>query len=197
MTMEDIRVEGKAGRLGKVMTVGGHRCTRGQGLSSCRPHELAVATPWRRPLTALRLRCVPFGLPESRRPKVAGAGEAGAFSVSGLRADQLWRDLFTSRQLTALGTFRGRNPQGQRRDGHQRSATHRFGSRLWVHICARSVIGWLTTALRCAVGTTAARRCGTRSAGSRCPWYGTLPKWMLVQTTSGGYLGAIEWIALF
>jgi adenine-specific DNA methylase len=47
---------------------------------------------------------VPFGVPEEPTPKGGGTGAGRAFSVQGYGMMR-WRDLFTPRQLVALGTF--------------------------------------------------------------------------------------------
>ena len=103
-TMADIRFEGRAGRLGAVMTavvVGG---TKGKGKEYRLPtdHERSVAEVTEEQLQALYAD-IPFGLPEEQTPK-AGIGASRAFSVDGYGFDT-WRKLFTNRQLLALGGF--------------------------------------------------------------------------------------------
>lgn len=102
MTMEDIRLEGLAGRLGAVMTAvvvdGGH------GKEYRRPteQEIQLADEAEQELAPI-FDEIPFGLPEEAVPK-GGSGASRAFSVDGYGFDK-WYKLFTPRQLLALGTF--------------------------------------------------------------------------------------------
>ncbi|MBX3580185.1 MAG: DUF1156 domain-containing protein, partial [Rhizobiaceae bacterium] len=108
-TMEDIRLEGKAGRLGSVMTAvvvdvpGVGRSGGGKAYRLPTEHELAVATPDSERVTEAFVE-VPFGLPDEPTPAGGGSGAGRAFSVQGYGLMH-WRDLFTPRQLLALGTF--------------------------------------------------------------------------------------------
>ena len=103
-TMEDIRFEGRAGRLGAVMTAVVVDGPKGKGKEYRLPtdHERAVAEVTEEQLQALYAD-IPFGLPEEQTPK-AGIGASRAFSVDGYGFDT-WRKLFTNRQLLALGGF--------------------------------------------------------------------------------------------
>ena len=104
MTMADIRFEGRAGRLGAVMTAVVVDGPKGKGKEYRLPtdHEWAVAEVNEEQLQALYAN-IPFGLPEEQTPK-AGIGASRAFSVDGYGFDT-WRKLFTNRQLLALGGF--------------------------------------------------------------------------------------------
>ena len=102
MTMEDIRYEGRAGRLGAVMTAVVVDGTKGKEYRLPTDHERAAADVTEEQLQALYAD-IPFGLPEEQTPK-AGAGASRAFSVDGYGLDT-WRKLFTNRQLLALGQF--------------------------------------------------------------------------------------------
>ncbi|MDE0447655.1 MAG: DUF1156 domain-containing protein [Spirochaetaceae bacterium] len=102
MTMEDIRLEGRVGRLGTVMTVVVVDGLRSKEYRLPTEHERAAAE-----VTEERLQAVfgdiPFGLPEEPTSK-AGSGASRAFSVDGYGFDT-WRTLFTNRQLLSLGEF--------------------------------------------------------------------------------------------
>ena len=104
MTMSDIRYEGRAGRLGAVMTAvvvdGGKKTGKEYRLPT--DHEREVAEVSEERLQALYAD-IPFGLPEEPTPK-AGSGASRAFSVDGYGFDT-WRRLFTNRQLAALSAF--------------------------------------------------------------------------------------------
>ena len=101
-TMEDIRLEGRAGRLGAVMTAVVVDGLKGKEYRLPTDHERNVAEVSEDRLRALYAE-IPFGLPEEQTPK-AGIGASRAFSVDGYGFDT-WRKLFTNRQLLALGAF--------------------------------------------------------------------------------------------
>ena len=102
MTMEDIRLEGRAGRLGTVMTAVVVDGPRGKEYRLPTEHERVVAEVTDEQLRAV-FADIPYGLPEEPTPK-AGSGASRAFSVDGYGFDT-WKTLFTSRQLLALGEF--------------------------------------------------------------------------------------------
>ena len=102
MTMEDIRYEGRAGRLGAVMTAVVVDGPKGKEYRLPTDHEREVAEVSEERLQVLYGN-IPFGLPEEQTPK-AGRGASRAFSVDGYGFDT-WRKLFTNRQLLALGEF--------------------------------------------------------------------------------------------
>ena len=102
MTMQDIRHEGQAGRLGDVMTSVVVDGAHGKEYRLPTDHEREVVE-----VSEVQLQDVyaniPFGLPDEPTPK-AGSGASRAFSVDGYGFDT-WRKLFTNRQLLALGKF--------------------------------------------------------------------------------------------
>ncbi|MDE2723062.1 MAG: DUF1156 domain-containing protein [Gemmatimonadota bacterium] len=104
MTMEDIRLEGRAGRLNATMTAvvvdGGRK--KGKEYRLPPDHEPAMPEVTEEQLQAL-YAYIPVGLPEEQTPK-AGIGASRAFSVDGYGFDT-WRKLFTNRQLLTLGEF--------------------------------------------------------------------------------------------
>lgn len=102
MTMEDVRVEGKAGRLGAVMTTVVMDGLDGKEYRLPTSHDLQMAEDSEASLAEVYAQ-IPFGLPEEPTPK-GGNGASRAFSVDGYGFDQ-WKKLFTPRQLLALGTF--------------------------------------------------------------------------------------------
>ncbi|MBX6368567.1 MAG: DUF1156 domain-containing protein [Rhodospirillales bacterium] len=102
MTMDDLRYEGRVGRLGAVMTAVVVDGPSGKEYRRPTEHELAVAQVAMAEVEAT-FADVPFGLPTEPTPK-GGGGAARAFSVGGYGLLR-WCDLFTPRQLLALGTF--------------------------------------------------------------------------------------------
>ena len=99
MTMEDIRFEGRAGRLGAVMTAVVVDGPKGKEYRVPTDHEQTVARVTEQQIEAL-YKNIPFGLPEEPLP----SKEALGFRVP-LYGFDTWRKLFTNRQLVELGTF--------------------------------------------------------------------------------------------
>ena len=99
MTMEDIRLEGRAGRLGTVMTAVVVEGQKGKEYRLPTNHERAVADVTEEKLQALYAD-IPFGLLDEPLPSKDALG----CSVSQYGLD-VWRQLFTNRQLLAIGTL--------------------------------------------------------------------------------------------
>ena len=93
MSMEDIRYEGRAGRLGAVMTavvVGG---VKGKEYRLPTNEELRAAEVSKEELDELYEQ-IPFGLPEEPTPR-QGPGAARAFSVGQLRTRPMGETVYT------------------------------------------------------------------------------------------------------
>ena len=99
MTMEDIRLEGQSGRLGAMMTAVIVDGQKGKGYRLPADDEIRLATEAERQLEALYAG-IPFGLPDEPLP----SKEALGFRVP-LYGFRHWRDLFTPKQMLALGGF--------------------------------------------------------------------------------------------
>ncbi|MDM8528575.1 DUF1156 domain-containing protein [Anaerolineales bacterium HSG24] len=99
MTMKDLRLEGQAGHLGETMTAVVMNGLKGKEYRLPTPHELEMVEK-----TATELERVyadiPFGLPDEPLPPTETLG----FRVQRYGI-VTWRELFTPRQLLALGTF--------------------------------------------------------------------------------------------
>jgi adenine-specific DNA methylase len=102
MTMEDIRMEGQAGRLGMMMTAVVVEGENGKAyrLPTQDERDVAEKAAW---AVEDLFSEIPFGVPEASTPE-GGVGASRAFSVQGYGMMR-WRELFTSRQLLALGTL--------------------------------------------------------------------------------------------
>ncbi len=98
MTMEDIRLEGRAGRLGAVMTAVVVDGPKGKEYRLPEDEELRAAEVSAGELEALYAD-IPFGLPEEPLP----GKEALGFRIPLYGFDR-WAKLFTDRQLLALGS---------------------------------------------------------------------------------------------
>ena len=98
--MQDLRAQGRAGRLGACMTAVVVDGQEGKEYRLPREEELVAAQVPPEDLEALFAE-IPFGLPGEPTPK-AGVGASRAFSVDGYGLST-WDKLFTNRQLLALG----------------------------------------------------------------------------------------------
>ena len=99
MTMEDIRLEGRAGRLGAVMTASLWSTDQKERNTGCRR---STSTLWRTCQRRTCRRFTPtscFGIPEEPTPTKTQF--SGVYNYG----FDTWRKLFTSRQLAALATF--------------------------------------------------------------------------------------------
>jgi len=99
MTMEDLRLEGRAGRLGAVNTVVVVDGTKDKEYRLPTAHELECARRAEKSLEAVFAQ-LPFGMPNEPMP----SKEALGFRAP-LYGFNTWGSLFTRRQLLALGTF--------------------------------------------------------------------------------------------
>ena len=99
MTMEDIRYEGRNGRLGAVMTVVVVDGPKGKEYRLPTHHEREAADVTEERLQALYAD-IPFGLPDE--PIIEDAKRNTWCVPYGLNS---WRKLFTNRQLSTLGEF--------------------------------------------------------------------------------------------
>jgi adenine-specific DNA methylase len=103
MTMEDIRLEGQAGRLGTVATAVIVDGPKGQEYRLPTEHEKRCVVEAEKDVENV-FADIPFGLPMESTPAGGGRGAGRAFSVQGYGLMR-WRDLFTARQLVTLGNF--------------------------------------------------------------------------------------------
>ena len=98
MTMQDLRLEGRAGRLGAVMTTVVVSGLKSKEYRLPTEHERSVAEVAEEQLQTVYAD-IPFGLPEEPTPtntQFSGVYNYGSDS---------WRKLFTNRQLLALSRF--------------------------------------------------------------------------------------------
>ena len=103
MAMEDIRLDGQAGRLKWTMTSVAVDGPKGKEYRLPTDLEVRLVAEVETKLDDV-FADVPFGTPEESTPIGGGSGAGRAFSLQGYGLMQ-WKDLFTFRQLLALGTF--------------------------------------------------------------------------------------------
>jgi DNA protecting protein DprA len=102
MTMEDLRLEGLAGHLGAAMTavVSERKGGRTYRLPTSEETDMVTAA---RGMVAQTFGNLPYGLPSESTPSSAGTGNhSSSMRIYGFNQ---WANLFTSRQLLALGKF--------------------------------------------------------------------------------------------
>ena len=99
MTMQDLRLDGRAGRLGEVMTAVVVDGPHGKEYRLPTELELQAACVEQAELDTLYAE-IPFGLPDEPTPSQENLG----MRVPRYGFDR-WRTLFTNRQLLALGTL--------------------------------------------------------------------------------------------
>ena len=102
MTMEDMRLEGRASRIGTVMTAVVVDGAKGKEYRLPTSEEIRMAEAAADELERVYAD-IPFGIPDEPTPK-GGSGASRAFSVDGYGFDK-WSKLFTPRQLLAIGVF--------------------------------------------------------------------------------------------
>ena len=190
MTMEDIRFEGRAGRLDAVMTAVVVDGSKGKEYRLPTEHERAVAHVSEEQLQVLYAD-IPFGLPEEQTPK-AGSGASRAFSVDGYGLDT-WRKLFTNRQLLCLGTFvavtRRRFDGGDITPTEWREAVGASLAVVTDRIADRS-----STIAHWDVGRETV---ANTFAGFRLPISWDFCETAVLGETSGSYSGQLEWVARY
>jgi|SRR5579884_186832 len=104
MTSEDLRLEGQAGRLGTVMTSVVVDSRSGKEYRLPTEDELRLADEAKEILPSV-FADIPFGLPEESIPQGASRSSGGSAFTVFLYGLTKWSELFTPRQLLALGTF--------------------------------------------------------------------------------------------
>lgn len=192
MTMENLRLEGRAGRLGSQMTAVVVDSPVGKEYRRPTALELEMADAAVREQQAT-FDSIPFGVPTEPTPK-GGSGAARAFSVDGYGLDQ-WHKLFTPRQLIGIAALL--------------KATRSLKSRL----TEENYTSETALALAALIATVLDRIADRGS--SLCSWtvgwdqirntfvrYALPMSWDYAETSvladaSGGYPGGIEWLAQY
>jgi putative DNA methylase len=193
MTMEDIRLEGRSGRLCAVMTA---VVVDGQNAKEYRlptGHEAHMAEVAERAIPDVFAQ-IPFGLPEEPTPQGASRQGGGSPFTVFLYGLTQWKRLFTPRQLLTLGTF----VAATRAARDEMASLHHPPE--WIE----SVGSYLAVMLdRLANQTSSLSRWnqgGEKIEGTFARF--ALPiLWDFADTnplanTSGAYLSAMEWVSL-
>jgi putative DNA methylase len=102
--MEDLRRAGHAGRLGTIMTAVVVDTPTGKAYRLPAEEEVLMAAEAEKEIPDL-FRGIPYGLPDEPVPQGASRSSGGSPFTVYLYGLTRWCDLFTQRQLLALGTF--------------------------------------------------------------------------------------------
>jgi adenine-specific DNA methylase len=195
MTMEDIRLEGRARRLESVMTAVVVDGSSGKEYRTPTPEEVVAASRSEQELDRV-YASVPFGLPDEPTPAGGGRGAGRAFSVQGFGLMR-WRNLFTPRQLLALGTFVNRTRAARdamKMDGYLNEWIEAVGGLLCIII--DRIVDYNST--QCVPDPTPTQS-GIRHTFSRFAFGVT---WDFIEgavaaTYAGSYSGAVEWVSKY
>ncbi len=103
MTMQDIRLEGQAGRLGALPTAVVVNGLKGKEYRLPTRLEIQKATDAEKCIDEV-FADIPFGLPDEPTPIGGGTGAARAFSIHAYGLTK-WKNMFSSRQLFTLAIF--------------------------------------------------------------------------------------------
>lgn len=184
METEDIRYEGRNGRLGQMMTAVVVDGPGGKEYRLPTEHERQVANVEEQDVQRVFER-VPYGIPSEPTPK-CGPGASRAFSVDQYGFDQ-WRKLFTNRQLMALAAFirssaaAANGKEAGRVAPYLAIACDRLAD-YCSNVCSWHVSG---ETMRSTFGRFA------------LPIVWDFTELCPLTKLSGGYLGAVEWIGCF
>ncbi len=199
MRMDDIRYEGRAGRLGAVMTTVVVDGLKGKEYRLPTDEELRAAEVSKEELDELYAQ-IPFGLPEEPLPPIGTLG----FRVQRYGFDQ-WAKLFTERQLMTMGTFVSITRSLAIQIGKSREIAGNRGKSKNAEIWREAVIAY---------GAICLDRLADYSSAI-CSWHNSGEKlrntfgrfappivWDYTEVnplsdTSGNFLGALEWVARF
>jgi putative DNA methylase len=129
MKIEDIRVEAQdpAKKLGSILTAVVVEGLNGKEHRLPTEHERAAASEAESQIIPV-FKDLPYGVIDEPTPAGGGAGAGRAFSVQGYGMMQ-WRDLFTPRQLLALGVFAQATRNASGAMGQNRYSVEWIGSR--------------------------------------------------------------------
>ena len=195
MTMEDLRVCGRAKELSEVMTsvVIDGKVDKEYRLPT--DHELASAADAANHIDRVFSK-VPFGVPNESTPAGGGRGAGRAFSVQGYGMMR-WQDLFLPRQLLALGTF-----VAETRNAHSVLRLEKYPQE-WID----GIIGFLACGLD-RLADRSSSICRPDPTPTQSGIINTFSRFALPITwdfiegntllvSSGGYAHSLEWVAKF
>ena len=184
MTMEDIRLEGRAGRLGTVMTAVVVDGPRGKEYRLPTEHERVAAEVTDEQLQAVYAH-IPYGLPE----EPLASKEALGFRVP-LYGFDTWRKLFTNRQLLALGEFiRALRSMPQQLNDYPRAWQESIFA-----MCVPIVSRMADRGSTLATWTSNAEQTSHSFARFALPMTWDFSEYAPLSDTTGGFLQSVDWV---
>jgi putative DNA methylase len=194
MTREELQKAGSTGKFGTVMTAIVVDGEKGKEYRLPCKEEIDLAMKAGENLPGL-FNGIPYGLPEEPIPQGASRSGGGSSFTVYIYGMTKWGNLFTDRQLLALGTF----------IKHTRSVRDRMLAQGYSSEWIEAVSAYLalsidrladrgSTLCTWTVGWDKIRNTFTRFALSMT-W--DFAEGVASADSSGGYPGAIEWVALF
>ena len=190
MPMEDIRLEGKAGRLDAIMTA---VVVDGPGGKEYRPpteDEVRLASDAKSEIERVFAE-IPYGIPSEPTPAPAGS----KFNSSSTRIYGLyqWKDLFTARQLVALGTLvKHTRAAAEAQTQGKLPAEWTEGISACLALAIDRIADRGSTLCTWTVGWD---KIGHTFARFALPITWDFPEGVAINDSSGGYPGALDWIA--
>ena len=183
-TMEDIRLEGRAGRLGTVMTAVVVDGPRGKEYRLPTEHERVAAEVTDEQLQAVYAH-IPYGLPG----EPLASKEALGFRVP-LYGFDTWRKLFTNRQLLALGEFiRALRSMPQQLNDYPRAWQESIFA-----MCAPIVSRMADRGSTLATWTSNAEQTSHSFARFALPMTWDFSEYAPLSDTTGGFLQSVDWV---
>ena len=193
MTMRDVRVEGTSGNIDAVATAVVVNGAKSKEYRLPTDLELSLALDAEEQLAAV-YNVLPFGHLDEPTPAGGGCGAGRAFSVQGYGLMR-WSDLYTSRQLLAIGTLV--------------ASTRECTEKLHDEGVPDAWTEPIMANLACAVDRVADRGAtlctfvpSRETIGHTFARFALPVTWDFVESCptndgSGGFPGAVEWVAMF
>jgi adenine-specific DNA methylase len=189
MTMEDIRFEGKAGRLGAIMTAVVVDGPDGKEYRLPTNDEIRLAADAENEIERV-FGEIPFGIPNEPLP----SKEALGFRVPLYGFDR-WSKLFTPRQLLALGTF----------VKHTRAVPRAIGESETTPEFNEAVFGYLALCIDRIADRSSSichwdlgyEKIANTFSGFRLPISWDFSESSPIGDRTGSYTGQLEWLAQF
>jgi adenine-specific DNA methylase len=188
MTMEDIRIEGRAGRLGSTMTAVVVDGTKGKEYRLPDDADLRAAVDAESMVPSV-FADIPFGLPDEELPRAGALGfRAPLYGID------RWSKLFTPRQVLSLGVF-------ARVTRLARSEMRTCGyPSTWVEALSAYLAAMLDRlANQNSTGTmwnTVGEKVEQTFARFALPIHWDFPESNPVGDLTGGYRSALDWVSL-
>jgi adenine-specific DNA methylase len=192
MTMEELRIEGRSGRIGSVMTCVVVSGEDSKEYRSPTDEDVSAYLAAQQALTA-EASLLPFGLPTEPTPGPAGSKQnSSSLRIYGLLE---WKDVFNDRQLLTIATLI-RSTRDAWQEMRQQGIDPQF---------AEGVVAYLACAIsrvadRCS--TICTWTVGWDKIGHTFTRYALPMTWDYAESvpvfdSTGGYPGAVEWVARY